>query len=96
MDAIEAFESNVTTNNRASTRIVVPAGNFFIGTRVDVHSTVIIEGLGVGAAAGGASVLHGLTTRPASSSSATTLLAMARKALMTPTLRMVQARLFAI
>lgn len=57
MDAIEAFETNVTTSNRASSRIVVPAGNFFIGARVDVHSTVIIEGQGVGAAAGGASVL---------------------------------------
>jgi hypothetical protein len=57
LDAILAFPSNVDTNNQGAARVIVPEGEYFIGSTLDIHASVILEGQGVGAGNGGSSVL---------------------------------------
>jgi hypothetical protein len=57
LDAIEAFPSNVSSIQQGAVRVVVPEGDYFIGSTINLHSSVIIEGQGVGNSTGGASVL---------------------------------------
>ena len=56
LDTIEAFPTNVTTLQQGSARVIVPEGDFFIGSALNIHATVIIEGQG-GGKVSGASIL---------------------------------------